>query len=113
MGSLIEVIVMRLLTIVLVSALLVGCEHASLGSGAGDPEDGQPEVTTESGYVPGTPPWVPLIDDCMARGGTRSDCIESLPPEVLEAFETSEREGAARRRALLQNRNGAETFGVQ
>lgn len=74
---------------------------------------GLPETTTESGYVPGTPAWVPLIDDCMARGGVRSDCIGSLPPEVLEGFEASEQEAAARRRALMRNRNGEQALGVR
>jgi hypothetical protein len=104
---------MRLLTIVLVSALLVACGHPWFRSGAGGPEDRQPEITTESGYVPGTPPWVPLIDECMARGGTRSECIESLPPEVLEELEVSEREVAARRRALMRSRDGQQAFGVR
>jgi hypothetical protein len=104
---------MRQLTIVFISALLVACEHSWFRSGAGGPENQQPEITTESGYVPGTPLWVPLIDDCMARGGARSECIESLPPEVLEDFEAAEREVAARRRALMRNRNGEPAFGVR
>jgi hypothetical protein len=104
---------MRLLTMLLVSALLVGCVHPWSKPGTGASEDEQPEITTESGYVPGTPPWVPLIDACMAQGATRSDCIASLPPDVLEAFEASEREGAARRGALMRTRNGEEAFGVR
>jgi len=103
---------MRLLTIVLIPVLLVACGHAWFKSGVGVLEEQQPEITTESGYVPGTPPWVPLIDDCMARGGTRSECIESLPPEVLEELEVSEGEVAARRRALMRNQNGEQAFGV-
>jgi hypothetical protein len=104
---------MRQLPIVVVSALLVACGHPWFKSGAGGPEDQQPEITTESGYLPGTPPWVPLIDECMARRLTRSECIESLPPEVLEELEASEREVAARRRALMRSRNGEEAFGVR
>lgn len=104
---------MRLLTIVLTPVLFVACGHPWFESEVGDLEEQQSEITTESGYVPGTPPWVPLIDDCMARGGTRSECIESLPPEVLEELEVSEGEVAARRRELMRNRNGEQAFGVR
>lgn len=54
------------------------------------------------GYVPGTPPWVPLIDACMAGGGMRNDCIEALPPQIYADFLAWERSQAAERRALGQ-----------
>ena len=55
--------------------------------------EGRPSVLTNSRgerYYPGTPSWVPLIDNCMIAGGTRTDCIEALPPEELEKLEASE-----------------------
>lgn len=54
------------------------------------------------GYVPGTPPWIPLIDACMAAGGGRNDCIEALPPDMYAAFLADEQAGAAERRALMR-----------
>jgi len=54
------------------------------------------------GYVPGTPVWVPLIDACMAGGGGRNDCIESLPPQIYADFLAWEQGRAAERRALSQ-----------
>ncbi len=54
------------------------------------------------GYVPGTPPWTPLIDACMTAGGGRIDCIEALPPDMYEAFLADEQARAAERRALMQ-----------
>jgi hypothetical protein len=54
------------------------------------------------GYVPGTPPWVPLIDACMTAGGQRNDCIEALPPDMYAEFLAAERARAAERAALLQ-----------
>lgn len=54
------------------------------------------------GYVPGTPPWVPLIDQCMSAGGQRNDCIEALPPDIYADFLAAERARAAERAALLQ-----------
>jgi hypothetical protein len=54
------------------------------------------------GYLPGTPPWVPLIDACMTAGGQRNDCIEALPPDMYAAFLAAERARAAERRALMQ-----------
>lgn len=52
------------------------------------------------GYVPGTPPWIPLIDACMTAGGQRNDCIEALPPDIYAEFLAAERARAAERAAL-------------
>jgi hypothetical protein len=64
----------------------------------------QPILTNSAGetYRPGTPSWVPLIDDCMRAGGDRNDCIDALPPEELEKFQEWER--ARGRRQLLEKR---------
>ena len=96
--------------VVLFSLLCSAC-HPWFESGPGAPEDQRPELTSETGYTPGTPPWIPLIDACKANGGTRGECIESLPPDMLEALESWEREIAIRRRALMRTRQGAEAFG--
>ena len=49
-------------------------------------------------------PWVPLIDSCMANGGQRTQCIESLPPDVLAQLEAWEAENAEMRRRQLEQR---------
>ena len=39
-------------------------------------------------YQEGEPqPWTTLIDDCMAGGGQRTECIENLPPDILAQLE--------------------------
>lgn len=58
--------------------------------------------TEAGGYISGTPPWVPLIDQCMNAGGARNDCIAALPPDMHAAFIADERARAAERRALMQ-----------
>ena len=70
----------------------------------------QPVITNSAGetYLPGTPAWIPKIDDCMREGGSRPDCIDALPAEDREALEQWERERA--RRGLLLEREG---FGVE
>jgi hypothetical protein len=50
------------------------------------PDPNQKPVLTNSRgetYLPGTPSWVPLVDDCMAAGGNRTDCTNNLPPDEL------------------------------
>jgi hypothetical protein len=50
------------------------------------PDPNQKPVLTNSRgetYLPGTPSWVPLVDDCMAAGGNRTDCSNNLPPDEL------------------------------
>lgn len=89
-------------TIIFIS--LAGCHPwFSVGAGAGAPEDQQPELTKppQQTYEFGTPSWVPLIDACMASGGNRNECIESLPPEELEKLRASEQRNAELRRKRL------------
>ena len=43
-----------------------------------------------------------LIDDCMATGGQRTDCIENLPPNVLAQLEAWESRNAAMCRRQLK-----------
>ena len=50
------------------------------------PDPNQKPVLTNSRgetYLPGTPSWVLLVDDCMAAGGNRTDCSNNLPPDEL------------------------------
>jgi hypothetical protein len=53
-----------------------------------DPNQG-PVITDSTGHVypPGNSTWVPLVDDCMAEGGSRRYCIENLPPEERAKLE--------------------------
>ena len=56
---------------------------------ADKPDPNQTPVLTNSNgerYRPGTPSWVPIVDDCLRAGGNRTVCIESLPPEELRKF---------------------------
>jgi len=64
-------------------------------------ENQRPILTNSAGerYHPGTPSWVPLIDDCIRAGGNRSDCIDNLPRAELEKFKEWEQE---RRRHLRE-----------
>ena len=57
-------------------------------------------------------PWSRLLDDCMADGGTRCQCFASLPPDILEQFESFEAEKAAERRRQVQQRSRQPAFGV-
>jgi hypothetical protein len=44
-------------------------------------------------------PWSRALDECMAAGGQRSDCWESMPPDILAEMEVWEAErGVVRRR---------------
>jgi hypothetical protein len=44
-------------------------------------------------------PWTQALDECMAAGGQRSDCWESMPPDILAELEAWEAErGVIRRR---------------
>ena len=77
------------------------------------PEDEvQTSVLTNSRgerYRPGTPSWVPLIDNCMIAGGTRSGCIEALPPKELDKLEAWEqRHSHWRRRSPTTGTFGAD-----
>lgn len=71
----------------------------------------QPVVTDSEGpsYQPGTPSWVPLIDECMRAGGSRGECIAALPPEELARLEAWEAEQGARRRSQMALRRTLNT----
>jgi hypothetical protein len=59
------------------------------------PDPNQKPVLTNSRgetYLPGTPSWVPLVDDCMAAGGNRTDCSNNLPPDELAKLQRWEQE---------------------
>ncbi len=73
----------------------------------------QPVLTNSRGerYYPGTPTYVPLIDDCLALGGTRGACIEALPPDELKKLEAEEARRGAMRRAQMRVRRSYEVFG--
>ena len=56
-------------------------------------------------------PWATLIDDCMASGGQRTECIENLPPDILAQLEALESGNAAiRRRQLEASRSRLEAL---
>ena len=69
----------------------VGCEDCSPGV----PIEGTGERITRPADEY---PWEPLIDACVEQGTPRDECIESLPADVLEQFETWESERARIRR---------------
>ena len=71
----------------------------------------QPVLTNSRGerYYPGTPTYVPLIDDCLALGGTRGACIEALPPDELKKLEAEE----ARRGAMSADASAAKSRRVR
>ena len=72
------------------------------------------EVLTNSRgerYYPGTPSYVPLIDNCIIAGGARAECIEALPPEELAKLEAAEAERGAILREQMKARRGHEVFG--
>ena len=81
--------------------------------------DQKPIITNAAGetYYLGTPSYVPLIDDCLSAGGTRSECIAALPPEELAKLQAEEeRRGALRRhqiksRPQLNEQAGLQSFG--
>ena len=115
-------ILMRL-TLTAAALLISGCHPWSTSP---DPSEEKPEPNQmpaltaanggsgESGrHVPGTPAYVPLIDACLAKGGSRGECIESLPPEALARLAAEEaRRGAMRDRQLQSRRTHSEDIVV-
>ena len=49
-------------------------------------------------------PWSKALDECMAAGGQRSDCWESMPPDVLAELEAWEAERGVVRRRQFESR---------
>lgn len=93
----------------MVAGVLVvsGCGHPwfeSRWSREESPDADQQPVITNSErqiYHPGTPSWVPLIDECMNAGGGRGECIAALPPEELAKLEAWEAERGRMRRSRM------------
>ena len=81
---------------------LAGCESLLFSDhvGCNDCDPGIPVEGTGGRVVRPTPErsWVPLIESCMARGKTRTECIDTLPPDVLAEFETWVSKNEATRR---------------
>ncbi len=75
--------------------------------------EGRPVLTNSRGerYYPGTPSYVPLIDNCIIAGGTRGDCIKALPSDELKKLEAVEAERGAVLREQMGARRGHEMFG--
>ncbi len=72
------------------------------------------EVLTNSRgerYYPGTPSYVPLIDNCIIAGGIRGECIKALPPEELRKLEAAEAERGAILREQMRAGRGHDVFG--
>jgi hypothetical protein len=49
-------------------------------------------------------PWSRALDECMAAGGQRSDCWESMPPDILAELEAWEAERGVIRRRQFESR---------
>ena len=121
------------LTILLVLGSLQGCFELQRAAGCGSPgvfgckdkgpdpfEIAQPPASLKRAPPSGRPqeppvgdgryleghdyPWSRPLDDCMAAGGARADCFDSLPPDMLEQFESWEAERTAQRGRRLQQR---------
>ena len=79
-----------------------------------------PQPANESAqYLDGlNQPWTIVIDSCMQAGGSRSDCIASLPPDLLTELEAWEADNAQMRRSQMRQRSRfteleERPFGVQ
>jgi len=74
----------KLIATILVTVLVAGCHpwfESRFPWEEGPDPNQEPVLTTSPGvYFPGDATWVPLIDDCMAAGGSRRHCINALPP---------------------------------
>ena len=100
----------RRLCVVVLLVSCAGCGHPWFKSGkkasVESPVIVGPDATgagaTDNVYLPGTPTWVPLIDECIRRGQSRNDCINELPQEELAALKQWEQEMGQRRRERLQ-----------
>ena len=53
-------------------------------------------------------PWTQALDECMAAGGQRSDCWESMPAEILAEMEAWEAERGVVRRRQFEARQQLE-----
>lgn len=49
-------------------------------------------------------PWTQAIDECMAAGGQRSDCYESMPQDIRAELEAWEAERGVVRRRQFESR---------
>lgn len=58
-------------------------------------------------------PWSRILDECMAAGGTRTECFATLPSDILEQFEAWEAERAAQRRGQIDQESRHPSFGVE
>jgi hypothetical protein len=88
--------------------------------GRSPPRTDQQEQVSEAAtgsYLEGHEyPWSQPLYECMAAGGLRTECFESLPPDILVQFEAWEAERATIRRQQFQQRQQPEnsrSFGVE
>ena len=61
-------------------------------------------------------PWSQHLSECMAAGGQRSECYESMPPDILAALEAWEAERGVIRRRQIESRPQLENtarFGME
>jgi hypothetical protein len=80
------------------------------------PPGGRPQWAPADGcrYLEGHEhPWSRLLDNCMAAGWTRTECFSSLPPDMLEQFESWEAEKALERGRKFQQRSRQPSLGVE
>jgi hypothetical protein len=76
---------------------------------------GPPESDDAGGFRSNQYSWIQPLNECMAAGEPRTDCIEGLPPEVLIQFEAWEAESAAIRRRQFERRqelDDSSAFGM-
>ncbi len=89
----------------------IGCPNTGLFGCRDEPSEIEPTATelkpAQGRYLEAQEfPWSRPLDECMATGRNRTECFESLPPEILTQFEQWEQEKAAMRRKRRIYRSG-------
>ena len=112
---------MKIIVALILAGLCTGCkaqpvcDFTNFGCEKVTPQPGVdgPVLTNSRGerYYPGTPSYVPLIDNCIIAGGIRGECIKALPPEELRKLEAAEAERGAILREQMRARRGPDVFG--
>jgi len=87
-----------LLVLLSVATILVACGGESVAADLGP---ARREGALDEGPEH---PWSQALDECMAAGGQRSDCWESMPPEILAEMEAWEAERGVIRRRQIESR---------
>jgi hypothetical protein len=104
-----------MIAILLILSSIQGCFGLQRAAGCNNPgllgcKDKGPEPRYLEGHEH---PWSRLLDNCMAAGWTRTECFSSLPPDMLEQFESWEAEKALERGRKFQQRSRQPSLGVE